>query len=105
MEIINIIDWLSAPATVSVMGVLVVLAYAMHNTIKHNHNPMIMYWAGVWGILGALIGGRILSIIFSPTVFQYEFASWSLLVNGNRSVIGAFIGSGLTGMLYRSIEK
>ena len=103
--ITDFLTWLMLPATLNVSGFIVVIAYAMHNASKHNLNPMIMYWSGVFAMAGALIGGRLLVALTNPENLDSTATTLSLLFDGSRSVMGAFIGAIIVGGVYLNFKK
>lgn len=91
--ILDLGHWLLTPATVSVIAVLVVVAYAMRSAKHHDIDPLMMYWAGLYGLVGALLGGRLLIILFQPVAVLEHSMSLSMLLEGNRAVMGGFLGA------------
>jgi len=104
-SLISIMEWIMQPATINAVGFIVVIAYAMHNASKHSLNPMIMYWSAVWAVAGAFLGGRILVLIIDPPDITHSISTLSLLMEGGRSVMGAFIGAILMGGIYLKYKK
>lgn len=101
----SITEWLMQPATINAVGFIVVIAYAMYNASKHDLNPMIMYWSGVWGVVGAFLGGRLLVLIITSPDFDSLVSALFLLTEGSRSVMGAFAGAIFAGGLYLNYKK
>jgi phosphatidylglycerol---prolipoprotein diacylglyceryl transferase len=88
------------PSVVWVAAFLAVLGLAMRNAQKVSLDTRIMYWAGVWGLMGALSGGHVLHVFGVPKTLLHD--PWLLVrfLEGGKGVFGALFGACCFGWLY-----
>lgn len=79
--------WAGAASWLQIAAFLVVLALSLWLAQRRGLEPRVMYWAGVCGIVGALVGGRLWSALAG--LADIGTLDWS----GPRGVLGAFLGA------------
>lgn len=84
------------PAYVQVAAFLVTLSVALLHARRDGLDVRATYWAGVWGIAGALIGGRLGAAVYDVVQAGTTTLTW----DGPRSALGAFAGAGAAACAY-----
>jgi len=89
----------------TVLAFLITLAYAVWSSNREGLSPTTMYWFGVWGVLGALLGGHLLNVINKP--FGLYENPWVLvdILGGGKGVFGAFTGGAIFGWFFLRIRN
>ncbi|MEO0161473.1 MAG: prolipoprotein diacylglyceryl transferase [candidate division WOR-3 bacterium] len=95
------VDGLGIPSygTMLVISFLVALFLVKREAKKHNIPPVLIENLAFWLMVGVIIGGRILYVVFHPTEFQ-DVTSIFAIWNGGMMFFGGFIGAFIAGFLY-----
>jgi phosphatidylglycerol---prolipoprotein diacylglyceryl transferase len=93
--------WMPAPSSLQIFGIFVALALSLLLAERRGLKPHIMYWAGAWGVVGALVGGQLWAAFCELASSGGSSMSWT----GPRGVIGAFGGAFLAGGLYVRLKR
>jgi phosphatidylglycerol:prolipoprotein diacylglycerol transferase len=80
--------WDGLPSALQLGGFLTALAVSLWLADRRGLEPRAMYWAGAWGIAGAVAGSLVWSELATAA---------SAVPGGGRSVLGAFLGAGVFG--------
>lgn len=94
------IDSIFSPSTVNIAAFLIVLMVAINDAEQEHCDSVVMYWAGVWGIVGALFGAEITAALIYTNNGTKQTLFTILTLQGKMSVFGAFIGAALSAGTY-----
>lgn len=92
--------WLSRPMTLNLAAFLLTLALAQRNAAKIGLNPAVMYWAGVWGIVGALWGGHLYQLFGDPGAVLARPLLLFEFLQGRKASLGALFGAVFCACIY-----
>lgn len=84
---------------------LVCLAAAVYRANIEKLDPMVMYWAGVLGACGAVIGGHVAYGALTTPGDAFHLWNPFDLLDGGKSVLGAFGGAALFGSVYLHVRR
>ncbi|MGB9721240.1 MAG: prolipoprotein diacylglyceryl transferase [bacterium] len=90
--------------TMLVISFIVALFLVKREAKKHNISPTIIENLAFWLMVGVIIGGRILYVIFHPQEFK-DIISIFEIWNGGMMFFGGFIGAFAAGVIYVKKQK
>lgn len=96
---------MSAVPLVNASAFLVCLTLAMRYAKHQRLDPAVMYWAGLFGIVGALIGGHLAFGAFVTIGNTAQAWHWLDLLSGGKSIFGALAGAALCSGAYLYIRR
>jgi phosphatidylglycerol:prolipoprotein diacylglycerol transferase len=101
MEYLIVKDSANAALVFWLGAILVCLVTACRSAANSNFPSAVMLAAGLWGLLGALLGGHMVAeILFSPAAVFEDPATLLRFYRGDKSVYGALVGATLFGYVY-----
>lgn len=86
---------------ITLIGFATTLGCSFYYCKRAGLDSALVFWAGVWGIAGAIYGGYLYSLALGPTgsvtaISMLPFAA----LQGNKGVLGAILGAALLGGCY-----
>jgi phosphatidylglycerol:prolipoprotein diacylglycerol transferase len=85
--------------TMLVISFIVALFLVKREARKHNITPVVIENLAFWLMIGVIIGGRVLYVIFHPAEFR-DLISIIEIWNGGMMFFGGFIGAFIAGAIY-----
>ncbi len=85
--------------TMLVISFIVALFLVKREARKHNIAPVVIENLAFWLMIGVIIGGRVLYVIFHPAEFR-DLISIIEIWNGGMMFFGGFIGAFIAGAIY-----
>jgi phosphatidylglycerol:prolipoprotein diacylglycerol transferase len=104
-EVLYRLQFVFDPMLLWVFAILLTLALSIKYARKEGLDRRLIYWAGVWGILGALLGGHIITALIR---YEDMIENPSLIfrfTEEGRGIFGAIIGAAFWGGLYLRSRK
>jgi len=92
------------PGSVTVIAFLVTVALSLFLTKRTGLDMRASFWACVYGVVGALLGGWLWTLMLGPHSFFAEVMRSSLL-GSDKSMLGAMIGASLAAGLYLRVSR
>ncbi len=99
------------PVTIHVWGLLVALgviagAWAAARLARERNQDEKLVWDAVlWIIVGAMVGGRLMHVVYDPGVYLENPIELLHVWHGGLSVMGGFLGASLVGVWYLRKKK
>lgn len=90
--------------TMLVISFIVALFLVKREAKKYNIAPVIIENLAFWLMIGVIIGGRLLYVVFHPSEFR-DIISIFEIWNGGMMFFGGFIGAFITGVIYVKTQK
>ncbi|MEO0205793.1 MAG: prolipoprotein diacylglyceryl transferase [candidate division WOR-3 bacterium] len=90
--------------TMLVISFIVALFLVKKEAKKYNISPVVIENLAFWLMIGVIIGGRILYVIFHPHEFR-DIISIFQIWNGGMMFFGGFIGALIAGIIYVKRQK
>lgn len=91
------------PRLVWIAALLAALAYSLRSARLLGLNPRVMYWGGVFAILGGLWGGHLLGLVVHGS--DGESLGWLRFWSGGKSYYGGLFGGALTGVVFLRFRR
>ncbi len=90
--------------TMLVISFIVALFLVKREAKKYNIAPVIIENLAFWLMIGVIIGGRILYVLFHPSEFSDVISIFEIW-NGGMMFFGGFIGAFIAGAIYIKKQK
>ncbi|MGQ9664674.1 MAG: prolipoprotein diacylglyceryl transferase [bacterium] len=90
--------------TMLVISFIVALFLVKKEAKKHNISPVLIENLAFWLMVGVIVGGRLLYVLFHLNEFQ-DFVGIFEIWNGGMMFFGGFIGAFIAGVIYVKKQK